>query len=120
MADPITTVSAATPPVPLDPGAPPAAGAPTRDALPPAPGPMVQPGAPAPAPASPVIQQQDKAHSILGRAVRSLFGTRTDYRVDDKGNTVAVPVAEKPGELFRHIVAGARHHNEVVLNYQVE
>ena len=68
---------------------------------------MVQPGAPAPAPASPVIQQQDKAHSILGRAVRSLFGTRTDYRVDDKGNTVAVPVAEKPGELFRHIVAGA-------------
>jgi hypothetical protein len=47
-------------------------------------------------------------HNMLGRAVSALMGNQVDYQVDpNTGATVATPVQSKPGDLWRHIVAGA-------------
>lgn len=70
----------------------------------PAPSGPTQPTATAP---PPVVQQV--AHdSLVGRVAKTLLGTQNDYQIDPQtGKTVAVPIKEKPGDIFRHIVAGA-------------
>lgn len=61
------------------------------------PGQPPQPGTPAP----------DK-HSAFGRFARSLFtGTDTSYQYDDSGKLVETETKQKPGSLFRHMLAGA-------------
>src|SRR5882762_1412915 len=61
--------------------------------------------APPPQSAQAAVEQH---HSMLGRLAGALLGQSMDYQVDPQtGRTVATPMKEKPGELFRHIVAGA-------------
>lgn len=56
---------------------------------------------------NPAVQQTAK-DSMLGRAARELFtGEQTQYRVAPDGTMQAVQVKEKPGQLFRNILAGA-------------
>ena len=73
-----------------------------------APGAPTAPAAPA-APARPTAQQAvDQHHSLLGRAASAILGKSVDYQVDPTtGKTVAVETQQKPGDLFRHILAGA-------------
>lgn len=46
-------------------------------------------------------------HSLIGKAASVLLGHQVDYQVDDKGNVHQVEIKEKPGQLFRSILAGA-------------
>lgn len=47
-------------------------------------------------------------HSMLGRVASALLGKQMEYRVNPQtGQTEAYEVPEKPGQLFRHILAGA-------------
>jgi YD repeat-containing protein len=47
-------------------------------------------------------------HSAFGRLARSLFtGTDTSYQYDDQGKLVETQTKQKPGQLFRHMLAGA-------------
>lgn len=70
--------------------------------------------APAPAPApKPTPQQQAAAadtqhHSAIGRIASALLGKQRNYSVDPTtGQTVVTETQPKPGDLFRHILAGA-------------
>src|SRR6185369_12647363 len=52
-------------------------------------------------------QAADVAHHYsLGRAVKSLFGQERSYSVDDTGNMVESDSEAKPGQIFRHMLAG--------------
>lgn len=59
--------------------------------------------------ADPAAQATQAHHSILGRVAERLFsGGHTEYSIDPKtGTMVPSVVKEKPGDLFRHILAGA-------------
>jgi hypothetical protein len=107
-----TTTQDTAPPTPIQQAASALAG----------PQPTPQPGnagaTPAPqpwqnAPAQPTPQQQAAAadtqhHSMLGKLTAALLGKQTEYSVDPQtGKTIATAVPEKPGDLFRHILAGA-------------
>src|SRR3984893_3137464 len=79
----------------------------------PAPATAAAPTAPAPAQPKPSPQQQAAAadtahHSGLGRIASTLLGKQTNFTVDPTtGTTIATEVQQKPGDLFRHILAGA-------------
>jgi|SRR5581483_22604 len=66
-----------------------------------------QPSAPAPTPAPAVAAADMAGHSMLGKAVRAIMGQSVEYQPDGRGGVKAVPVKAPPGQLFRHIVAGA-------------
>ncbi|MCU1301737.1 MAG: hypothetical protein JWQ87_2021 [Candidatus Sulfotelmatobacter sp.] len=75
-----------------------------------APNPMESPlpttrTAPAAVTGAPPAPDRERA---LGKAVKFLLGSTTQYSVDPQtGKTVATDVPNKPGDLFRHILAGA-------------
>lgn len=73
------------------------------------PAPSPQSGQPAQAPPPPNPQQAQEAHdSFFGKAAKALLGTETQYQVDpNSGQMVATPVQQKPGQLFRNILAAA-------------
>lgn len=85
-ADPNQAMAQAPPPPPTSP-------TPTQQ-----PGPQVNPAAVA-----------DVAHhSMLGKAFRSLMGNEVNYSVDPStGKLTSTPVEQKPGALWRGILAGA-------------
>jgi len=63
---------------------------------------------PQPAPPSPAAHADLQRHYTLGKIASALLGQQMDYQVDPQtGQTVATPMKEKPGDLFRHILAGA-------------
>jgi hypothetical protein len=65
-------------------------------------------GNPQPPPPPTAQQAVEAHHSMLGRVAGALLGRQMDYQIDPQtGKTVAVPVQERPGDLFRHILAGA-------------
>lgn len=62
----------------------------------------------APGPQAPPPAAADLAHhSMLGRAFRALMGNPVEYQSDASGKTVAVPVPQKPGQIFRGMIAAA-------------
>lgn len=72
------------------------------------------PPVPAPAPPpvvatpNPAAAAQAAHETMLGKTVKALLGQQVDYRVDPStGETQQVPMEEKPGGLFRGILAGA-------------
>src|SRR5258708_2660176 len=74
----------------------------------PSPAPSALGGNPQPPPPPTAQQAVEAHHSMLGRVASALLGRPMDYQIDPAtGKTVAVPVQEKPGDLFRHILAGA-------------
>jgi len=67
-----------------------------------------QPSQPATPQISPAQAADHAKHYSIGKAVASIFGTDTNYSIDPKtGQTVATPVKQAPGALFKHLVAGA-------------
>jgi hypothetical protein len=46
-------------------------------------------------------------HESLGKAASALFGYQTEYVKDPSGKLVPVSRPQAPGELFRHLLAGA-------------
>src|SRR5882757_3530707 len=75
---------------------------------PPSPAATALGGTPQPPPPPTAQQAVEAHHSMLGRVASALLGRQMDYQVDPQtGKTVAVPVQERPGDLFRHILAGA-------------
>lgn len=70
---------------------------------------------PAPAPdnpqANPQVNTMVPAHvgrlARIGQVASALLGKQYDYQVDPKtGQTVQIPIKQKPGDVWRHIVAG--------------
>lgn len=75
--------------------------------LTPAPQPPQPPAAPAPQPKMNPAAAADIAHHYgIGKAVKSLFGQERSYSVDETGKTVETESDAKPGQIFRHMVAG--------------
>jgi hypothetical protein len=95
----------AAPPLPATPASAPAAPAMSERLGSPA-GMIPVPGTPLPA--VPTVAADVIHHSMLGRAVSTLMGTTPTYSVDpNTGATVATPTKPQPGDIWRHIVAGA-------------
>jgi hypothetical protein len=71
--------------------------------------------APALAAAQPQPNPQQQAaiadvqhHAVLGKVTSALLGQQYDFRVNpETGQTEKVAIQQKPGDLFRHILAGA-------------
>src|ERR1035438_9961688 len=107
-----TGVPPTTPPM-APPGAPPPSTITSAPAARPGPpDPMSEslgmPQGAASKPAVPPEVASNIHHGLMGRAVSALMGNPTDYQVDpNTGQTVAVPMKSKPGDIWRHIVAGA-------------
>lgn len=56
----------------------------------------------------PPAQQAITHDTLFGRMAKTLLGTAQNYTVDPKtGNTITTPQEQKPGQLFRSILAGA-------------
>jgi len=69
--------------------------------------PQISTGQP-PQPAQPSAAPAEDKHSTLGRFARSLFtGYDTAYQYDDQGKLIETQTKQKPGQLFRHMLAGA-------------
>src|SRR5438552_9166070 len=49
----------------------------------------------------------DAHHSMIGRIASALLGKQVDYRINEAGQQEAYEVPQRPGDLFRHILAGA-------------
>src|ERR1700676_1942360 len=50
----------------------------------------------------------DAHHNMLGKVASALLGKQVDYRINPQtGQSEAYEVPQKPGDLFRHILAGA-------------
>jgi hypothetical protein len=61
-----------------------------------------------PNPAMVAQVQQIQHDSNIGKAVQFLMGKQYDYQVDPQtGKTTPVEIQQKPGDLFRHIVAAS-------------
>jgi len=63
-----------------------------------------QPAKPAINPAAVADLQR---HHALGKLTAALFGNQVQYSTDPTGKVVSTEVPQKPGALFRHILAGA-------------
>ena len=62
---------------------------------------------PAPTPDPTLMKHVSKLASI-GHVFNTLAGQANDYQVDPKtGQTVATPIKQKPGQMFRNMLAGA-------------
>jgi hypothetical protein len=74
----------------------------------PAPGAQSPQPATRPTPPPTPAQQIDAHHNMLGRVASALLGKQIDYRVNPStGLQEAYEVPQKPGDMFRHILAGA-------------
>jgi hypothetical protein len=82
-------------------------GAPNPSTATTAPAPQPAQATPAPAAPSPAAHADLQHHYSLGKIASTLLGQQMDYRVDETGKTVATPIKESPGQLFRSILAGA-------------
>lgn len=51
--------------------------------------------------------QPPNRHEVLGRTLGALMGQNVSYGVDANGNTVETSTPQKPGQLFRSILASA-------------
>lgn len=61
-----------------------------------------------PAPTQPAIPPHVSKLATLGHIASSLMGTQYQYSIDPKtGQQVQTAIKSKPGDLFRHMVAGA-------------
>ena len=78
-------------------GAPGVAGPPAARPMPPQVSPQVL-----------AAQQEEAHHSLIGRMFRAVAGTERTYQVNPQsGQVESMPVQQKPGQMFRNLLAGA-------------
>jgi hypothetical protein len=64
-------------------------------------------GGPVPQPPQQQTPPQPNQHETMGRVFSALMGNRPQYSVDANGNTVETQVPQKPGQIFRSILAAS-------------